>query len=144
MKKSYLSLLFIITLCTSIYPLRLGVEFIASNQPTLGVNLRLTDVFELKPNLGFAFAENVSVFYLGLDGNYYLPEMGELQHYAGGGFGLNAVTDATRFSLNGHYGLRYDVNEIISIFGEGGVQMTFNEFIFSSFMGGVGVTFYFP
>jgi hypothetical protein len=123
---------------------KMGLEFSVMEQATVGLNLRLSEKFELKPQLGFSFQEDNNTFRLNVDGNFYLPQIQTLQHYAGPGISLYANTDDVLFSINGHYGLRYDINEIISTFGEIGIGINFDPFILNAFRGGLGVTFYFP
>jgi opacity protein-like surface antigen len=144
MKKLSHFLFLIAVFATTAFPFRMGMEFSVSQQATVGLNLRLTEKFELKPQLGFGFAEDNNSFILTVDGNFYLPQMQNLQHYAGPGISFSAYSDDTYFNINGHYGLRYDFNDVISTFGEIGIGLTFDPFMMNTFKGGLGLTFYFP
>lgn len=144
MKKTALVMVVIGLLSTAAYPFRLGLEFSVSDQPTVGVNMRISDLFELKPQMGFSFSENFNTFNLIVDGNFYLPQLQDLQHYAGPGIALYADSDNARFGMNGHYGLRYDINDIISTFGEIGIRIGFDDFFLTTFRGGAGITIFFP
>jgi hypothetical protein len=143
MKKLY-AFIIIALVITQSAAFKMGLEFSVMEQATVGLNLRLTEKFELKPQLGFSFNEDNNMFRLNVDGNFYLPQIQNLQHYAGPGISLLATSGDLFFSLNGHYGLRYDINEIISTFGEIGLGITFDPFILNTFKGGLGLTFYFP
>jgi hypothetical protein len=149
MKKVLSILAFVVLLSSSAYPFRLGLEFqaTADNHNDLGrvaVNMRLNDLVELKPMLGFKFSENNNRFSIGMDGNFYLPPIQDLQHYAGPGLAFDAFPNGNTFQLHGQYGLRYDFNEILSTFGEIGVGMDFDPFVFGTFRGAVGLTIFFP
>jgi|GEM_PF-3832872 len=145
MKKIVASLLFVAIAATAAYPFKLGIEFSAGASEQIGANLRFNDLFEFKPQIGFSFSDDDNRFNLLLDGNFYLPDIEELHHYAGFGLGMFFQTDTDgRINLNGHYGLRYDVNDIVSLFGEGGLSMVFDPFVMATFKGGVGCTFYIP
>lgn len=144
MKKLSLFLLFVVIVSKSAYPLGLGLEFSVDNDVAVGVNLRITEKFELKPQLGFSIVEDASLFNLSLDGNIYLPQMQNLQHYAGPGITFMTFDGNTNFSLDGHYGLRYDFNDIISAFGQIGLGINFDPFALTTFRSGLGLTFYIP
>ena len=70
----------------------------------------------------------------------------ELQHYAGLGLDLDVRSgnNGGGFGLDGHYGLRFNINEVLSLFGEIGLKTFFDPFVLRSFRGGVGITFFFP
>ena len=81
-----------------------------------------------------------------IDGNFYLPEIPQLQHYAGFGFNMffQSETDGI-VGLDGHYGVRYDINEVFSVFGELGLGInSFDPFDMSTFKSGIGCTIFFP
>jgi hypothetical protein len=142
-------------ICCSAYPLKLGLEFRATDDAswevsTIGVNLGITDQFELKPQLGFRLGDSPRMNLI-LDGNFYLPDISSLRHYAGFGLHIsvwdneeNNDSDNSDFYLNGHYGLRYDINDVISLFGEIGLNFIFDPFMMVTTRPGLGVTFYFP
>lgn len=145
MKKIFASLLFVAIAATAAFPFKLGVEFSVGETQQVGANLRFTDMFEMKPQIGFSFSDGTNIFDLILDGNFYLPDIDELHHYAGFGLGMFFQSDENgKINLNAHYGLRYDVNDIISLFGEGGIKMDFDPFVMATFKGGIGCTFYIP
>jgi hypothetical protein len=148
MKKVSMVLLIVFLASTTVYPFRMGLDFGVSDKATVGLNLRIVDKFELKPALGFGFSENVNNFTLSVDGNFYLPQIQALQHYAGPQIWFNFISndahDDVFAGLNGHYGLRYDINDIISTFGEIGINLQFDPFFLATFRGGLGLTFYFP
>ncbi len=145
MKKAVMSMIIVGLLSASAFPFKLGLEFQAGEQMVVGANMRFSELFELKPKLGFLFSDPVNLFSLVVDGNFYLPDLGELQHYAGFGVNLAIVSedDASEFGLDGHYGLRYDINEVVSIFGQVGLGMIFTpDFVMSTYSTGAGVTFF--
>ena len=144
MKKAIMTILYVGLLAGSAFPFRMGLEFGVNSVPTIGLNLRVIDFLEVKPQLGFMFSDNYNSFTLGTDVNFYLPGIGDLQHYAGPGIGFNVNTNDADFGLNGHYGLRYDFNEVLSAFGEIGFTMDFDPFVLASSRAGVGLTVYFP
>ncbi len=144
MKKAMGILACVVLLSSSAYPFRMGLEFQTGSDQRINVNLRLNDLVELKPGLGFKFQENDNQFSIGVDGNFYLPQIQNLQHYAGPGISFKAESNGNNFELHGQYGLRYDFNEILSAFGEIGLGMDFDPFIFRSFRSGVGLTIFFP
>ncbi|NLP01646.1 MAG: hypothetical protein GX089_04055 [Fibrobacter sp.] len=144
MKKTMMSMLIIGALCSSAFPLKLGLEFQTGSDHLVGANLRITDMVELKPQIGFQASDNHGAFGLAFSGNFYLPNLGDLQHYAGAGFRLDFIKDSdTQFGLDGHYGVRYDINDIFGVFGELGVLFDLApSFFMSSYKAGVGCTFY--
>jgi hypothetical protein len=144
MKKTALVMIVIGLLSTAAYPFRLGLEFSVFDQPTIGANMRISDMFELKPQMGFSFSENFNTFALLVDGNFYLPQIQDLQHYAGPGIALEATSDDVQFGMNGHYGLRYDFNDNISAFGEIGIHIGFDDFYLTTLRSGAGITIFFP
>lgn len=152
MKKISVILLTVFLASSSAYSFRMGLDFGVSDKATLGLNLRIVEKFELKPALGFGFTENINHFTLSVDGNFYLPQIQTLQHYAGPQIWFFVVNDdrnqgsndESRFGLNGHYGLRYDFNDVISTFGEIGLNLQFDPFLLATFRAGLGLTFYFP
>ena len=144
MRKTVLATLCIGLLAVSAFPFRMGLEFGVYSTPTVGLNLRVIDFIEVKPQLGFLFSDDYNSFTLGTDVNFYLPQIGDLQHYAGPGIGFNVNTDDSDFQLDGHYGLRYDFNEVLSAFGQIGFTMGFDPLIFASSRAGLGLTVYFP
>lgn len=77
--------------------------------------------------------------------NLYLKKMQDLQHYIGIGASIYSLLPAyeKNVMLNIHYGLRYDLNKILSTFGEFGVQTNFHPKV-QSFSTGIGLTFYVP
>jgi hypothetical protein len=144
MKKTMMSMLIIGALCGSAFPLKLGLEFQIGSDLLVGANLRITDMVELKPQIGFQASDNHGAFQLAFSGNFYLPNLGDLQHYAGAGFGLGfAKNTDTEFELDGHYGVRYDINDIFGVFGELGLLFNLApSFYMSTYKAGVGCTFY--
>lgn len=142
MKKLSLSMLVVGLLCTSAFPFKLGLEFQAGELMLFGANLRFSDFFELKPQLGFEFGEIRDEFDLAVNGNFYLSDLGQLQQYVGPGVNF-AFSDESSFGLNGNYGLRYDINDALSIFGQIGLGMIFTpHFSIGTYSSGVGLTFY--
>lgn len=144
MRKLSLFLFLAVVVSKSAYPLGLGLEFSAGSDITVGVNLRLMEKFELKPQLGFSIIEDASLFALNLDGNFYLPQMQNLQHYVGPGITITAIEGNSNFGIDGHYGLRYNFNDVISTFGEIGLGMNFDPFNLVTFRSGLGLTFFIP
>jgi hypothetical protein len=144
MKKVSIILLTIFLASSTVYPIRLGLDFGVFDKPTLGLNLRLVEKFELKPAVGFSISEDDNSFILSVDGNFYLPQIQTLQHYAGPQIWFNVNSDDSYVGVNGHYGLRYDFNEVLSTFGEIGLNIQFSPFLLYSFRGGLGLTFYIP
>ncbi|MBN1602449.1 MAG: hypothetical protein JW915_12625 [Chitinispirillaceae bacterium] len=144
MRKLSVFLFLAVIISKSAYPLGLGLEFSVDNDIAVGVNLRLTEKFELKPQLGFSIIEDASLFTLNVDGNFYLPQMQNLQHYAGPGISITAFEGNSDFGIDGHYGLRYDFNDIISAFGQIGLGINFDPFALTTFRSGLGLTFYIP
>ena len=144
MKKAASILACVVLLSSSAYPFRLGLEFQTGSDQHIGVNMRINDLVEIKPALGFSFSDNDNRFRLLVNGNFYLPQIMDLQHYAGPGIALDVHNDNTDFSLNGNYGLRYDFNEVLSTFGEVGLVMQFDPFVIRTLRAGVGLTIFFP
>ncbi len=142
MKKLTLSMLIVGLLCTSAFPFKLGLEFQAGQVMLFGANLRFSDFFELKPQLGFMFDDDRDEFDLAVNANFYLSDLGRLQQYVGPGVNF-AFSDNSSFGINGNYGLRYDINDAVSIFGQVGLGMIFTpDFSISTYSSGVGLTFY--
>lgn len=142
MKKLTLSMLIVGLLCTSAFPFKLGLEFQAGQVMLFGANLRFLDFFELKPQLGFMFDDERDEFDLAVNANFYLSDLGRLQQYVGPGVNF-AFSDNSSFGINGNYGLRYDINDAVSIFGQVGLGMIFTpDFSISTYSSGVGLTFY--
>ncbi|MBN1576497.1 MAG: hypothetical protein JW913_08095 [Chitinispirillaceae bacterium] len=146
MRKTIVSLLIVGIFAATAHPFQLGVEFSVGEIPQVGANMRFNDLFELKPQLEFSFSENNNALGLCIDGNFYLPDISDLQHYAGFGFNFLVQSDYDSYAgLNGHYGLRYNINDIFSIFGELGIWIKrFDPFYMTTFKGGIGCTIYFP
>lgn len=149
MKKLLLSTMIIGVLAGNAFPLQFGLEYMTGAQSIIGTNLRINDVFEFKPQLGFSFSDPGSNLQLILNGNYYFTESSGLQQYAGGAldmvFGDNVFgQDISNIMINGHYGMRYDINEVLSLFGELGINMDFDPFVLSTFTGGMGLTIFIP
>ncbi|NLD99390.1 MAG: hypothetical protein GX640_05900 [Fibrobacter sp.] len=144
MKKVKVVLLLVGIFYGSAFPLKLGLEFQAGNQSLVGANLRFTERFELKPQLGLLFRENYSQFQLVVNANFYLPDIGKVQHYAGPGMYLGFASGQDgQFGLDGHYGLRYNINDAISLFGQLGLGFNITpSFQLSTFTSGAGITFY--
>ncbi len=144
MRKMIKTLVMIGLLCGSAFPFKLGLEFQAGSQLLVGANMRFSDLLEIKPQLGFKINDASSQFDMAVSGNFYLPELGDLQHYAGAGLFLNVYEEQDeQFGIDGHYGLRYDINKIFGIFGQVGLAMNLApEFEMASFSSGVGCTFY--
>lgn len=142
MKKLTLSMLIVGLLCTSAFPFKLGLEFQAGQVMLFGANLRFSDFFELKPQLGFMFNDDRDEFDLAVNANFYLSDLGRLQQYVGPGVNF-AFSDNSSFGIKGNYGLRYDINDAVSIFGQVGLGMIFTpDFSISTYSSGVGLTFY--
>jgi len=142
MKKLVFSMLIVGLFCGNVFPFKLGLEFQAGQQMLFGANMRFSDFFELKPQLGFIFSDFQDEFDLVVNGNFYLSDLGQLQQYVGPGINF-AFSDETRFGINGNYGLRYDINDALSIFGQVGLGMIFTpDFSISTYSSGVGLTFY--
>ena len=142
MKKLVFSMLIVGLFCGNVFPFKLGLEFQAGQQMLFGANMRFSDFFELKPQLGFIFSDFQDEFDLVVNGNFYLSDLGQLQQYVGPGINF-AFSDETRFGINGNYGLRYDINDALSIFGQVGLGMIFTpDFFISTYSSGVGLTFY--
>ena len=142
MKKLTLSILIIGLSCGNVFPFKLGLEFQAGQQMLFGANMRFSDLFELKPQLGFIFSDFQDEFDLVVNGNFYLSDLGQLQQYVGPGINF-AFSDETSFGINGNYGLRYDINDALSIFGQVGLGMIFTpDFSIGTYSTGVGLTFY--
>ena len=142
MRKLALSILIIGLFCGNVFPFKLGLEFQAGQQMLFGANMRFSDLFELKPQLGFIFSDFQDEFDLVVNGNFYLSDLGQLQQYVGPGINF-AFSDETSFGINGNYGLRYDINDALSIFGQVGLGMIFTPgFSISTYSTGVGLTFY--
>lgn len=144
MKKLLLSTLIIGVLSSSAFPLQFGLEYSAGYRSIVGANLRISDVFEFKPQLGFMFSDAYNNLNLIFNGNYYFADYSGLQQYAGGAFDMAVGDGDSDFMINGHYGMRYNINEILSLFGEAGLNMHFDPFILTTFTGGVGITFFIP
>ena len=142
MKKNFLSMMIVGLLCTSAFPFKFGMEFQAGDLMLFGANFRFFEFFELKPQIGFEFGETRDEVDLAVNGNFYLSDLGQLQQYVGPGVNF-AFSDNSRFAINGNYGLRYDINEAISVFGQIGLGMVFSpDFIIRTYSTGVGLTFY--
>lgn len=145
MKKFVPALCLFVLMSRSVFSFQLGLEFGVNPNLLMGANMRFSELFELKPQLGFLFKEDFSQLHLIVDGNFYLPEIMDLQHYAGLGLDLDVQSgNGGGFGLDGHYGLRYNINEIVSLFGQVGMRFDFDPFIFQSFRGGAGITIFFP
>jgi hypothetical protein len=142
MRKTGFGILIVALLCTRAFPLGFGLEYSAFGNNVVGANLRINDAFEFKPQLGFTFSDAYNNLHLIFNGNYYFTETSGLQHYAGGALDLSVGDGNSDVGLIGHYGMRYDINDVISLFGEAGIDMRFDPFILSSFRGGAGITFY--
>lgn len=144
MKKIVLSMFIIGLLSSSAFPFKLGLEFQAGEQMIAGANMRITDFFELKPQIGFLFGgDDNGIFDLIVSGNFYLSDMGKLQQYVGPGINLEFTSGDNLFGLDGHYGLRYDINDQVSIFGQVGLGMFFTpDFSIFTHSTGVGLTFF--
>lgn len=143
-------------MCGSAFSFNLGANFGFVNNATKGgtgtevsARIGLTEKMELAPRLGFCFGDG-STFAIGADFNYYLSSIGDLQQYLGGGldFSKTAVligvskTSDSYFGINGHYGLRYDFNDVVGVFGQVGLDIPFApDFMFGTFSSGVGLTF---
>src|SRR5690554_3379861 len=142
MKKLTLSILIVGLFCGNAFPFKLGLEFQAGQKMLFGANMRFSDLFELKPQLGFIFSDFQDEFDLVVNGNFYLSDLGQLQQYVGPGINF-AFSDETSFGINGNYGLRYDINDALSIFGQVGLGMIFTpDFSIGTYSTGVGLTFY--
>jgi hypothetical protein len=142
MKKMAVSMMMVGLLYASAFPFKLGLEFQAGGQMLFGGNLRFSDFFELKPQLGFIFSEPRDEFDLAINANFYLSDLGRLQQYVGPGVDF-AISDESSFGINGNYGLRYNINDAISIFGQIGLGMIFTpDFALATYSSGVGLTFY--
>lgn len=142
MKKIALSMLIVGLLCSSAFSFKFGLEFQAGDQMLFGANMRFSDFFELKPQLGFEFAEFNDEFDLSVNGNFYLSDLGQLQQYVGPGIHL-IFRDESSFGIDGHYGLRYNINDALSIFGQVGLGMIFTpDFRINTYSTGVGLTFF--
>jgi len=137
----------VLLLAVQTFSASLGLEFKADEAENIALNIGFSDQFELKPQVAFRLGDGAFIDLI-VDGNFYFAEMSGLRHYAG--FGVHfkiedTANDNTAVNLGGHYGLRYDVNEIISIFGEIGVLVDFQDgFSLSSTRPGLGCTFYLP
>jgi hypothetical protein len=144
MKKA-LAVLLCAGLFTAACPFQLGLDFSIGTKSQISANMRFNHLFELKPQVGFGIRKNMNSLNPGIDANFYLPDISGLQHYVGAGLDVYTAegTQGT-FEIGGHYGLRYNVNEIISIFGEIGIAVDNDPFVMSSFTEGIGCTIYFP
>jgi len=148
--KHLLFLLAVVLLSSSAFPITLGLEFKASGDEVVALNIGFSDQFELKPQVGFQLGDAAHLNLI-IDGNIYLPDISPLRHYIGPSLIFstwdngNSNADNTSFYLGGHYGLRYNVNEVISLFGEIGIILDFDpDFAMTSFRPGLGCTFYLP
>ncbi len=124
-----------------------GFEFSVDPSRVVGMNIRFNDLYELKPGLGFRLSDNETIFNLAIDNNFYFISGFDLSHYAGFGFAIQIAErdnggDDTDITLDGHYGLRYDINDVISLFGDLGLAFAIDPWVFRTFRSGVGVTFF--
>ena len=147
---------FIITLIlflfSSGYPqIKFGIDFTVGSSNYVGPNIRFSHFYELKPLFAIAIIDDRSdAFGIIINNNFYLKDIGKLQNYLGVAIGyINSMDDIVRVNdgamlIGGQYGLRYNFNEIVSIFGEIGLISSVDPFIMTTGKSGLGVTFYFP
>ena len=135
----------------SVFATQLGFEFFSNSTPWLNANILVNEAIELKPGIQLHFGDNINTIGIGFDFNYYLSPIKPFNHYIGAGISFVSIeyenpliNDETSISFNGHYGLRYTLNEHMSIFGELGVNLKFSPTVFSTQRPGLGVTFYLP
>jgi hypothetical protein len=122
-----------------------GIEFSAGSSQNVGVNVRFSDLYEMKPGIGFRVSENDVVFAFSMDNNFYFISGFDLSHYAGVGVGITAINndnDDVDVTIDGHYGLRYDINAIVSIFGDLGLAFDIDPLVFRTFRSALGCTFF--
>jgi hypothetical protein len=128
-----------------------GIDFTVGSSNFVGPNIRFSHLYELKPLFAISIIDNKSdAIGIIINNNFYLKDIGRLQNYIGFAIGyINSMDDFIVVNngamlIGGQYGLRCNLNEIVSIFGEIGVVSSIDPFFMTTAKSGLGVTFYFP
>jgi len=126
---------------------KIGIDFTLSEQPTIGMKWHISKLYCVNPFFGFLAAgksaDQGNLLIVGLGNQFYLPSFLALDHYinispAYYGFGGSGF-----FEGKLSYGLQYQCNNTISIFGELGIVYYSRDYLAETFRSGVGAIFYF-
>lgn len=131
------------------YP-QFGIDFSVGEMGFIGPNIRFSHFYELKPSLEFTVTDNKSNS-IGIlaENNFYLVDVYNLQNYVGFGIGFVSNKDSNgnktkHTMLTGQYGLRYDFNSVVSVFGQLGLLVELDPVVLSTHKSAIGITLYFP
>ncbi len=150
MKKAALLLLLPLFLSATDLSKKVGFEFLASRVSEIGVKIHVNSVYTINPGITFLIGETSHNYYsnsdamlgVSIDQQFYLPDNDAMNHYIYLNIGMSDVLypDIPHFGLG--YGLQYQCNDNIAIFGELGATVSPDYGYFGLGKSGLGLIFY--
>jgi hypothetical protein len=124
---------------------KIGVDFSVSSQPDVGLKWHISNLYCINPYLGFSFskARDNTFFLVGIANQFYLPSFAELDQYIDISPAFYLIGNSPNFEGNIGYGLQYQFNSTISIYGELGIGVIVPDGQFGTFRSGLGAILYF-
>ena len=150
-KRSMIRKAFLVLICVFIplfaasYEGKVGLDFTFSYQPYVGLKWHIANGYCMNPYLGFIAVGNNTAFpylYVGIGNQFYLPPLFALDQYINVSPALYLNNRKLYFNGSVSYGLQYQFNNAISVFGELGIEIAAPNVLVESFRNGVGVIFY--
>jgi hypothetical protein len=146
-----------LSLQAATYGGKIGMDFMVSNQPTVGFRWHIADAYCMSPYVGFYHVGNgtgqgtptliptqgTATFVFGIGNRIYLPSFAALDDYINVSPSVAVNNKTANFDGSVSYGLQYEINTTISIFGEAGVEVVTPQPTVGSFRSGIGLVFYF-
>lgn len=125
------------------YSKKIGFNFGAGSSAYVGALFHFNSVYCLNPLFPFfSIGDNPMIFGVEISNRFYLSPMRTLDHYLYGSFGF-VYHRFDEFTYSGiGYGLQYQINENVSLFGEIGVTVFHDEITIDIGRSGLGVIFY--
>ena len=144
-KSSLIAVFTALSLNAASYGGKIGIDFTVSNQSDLGLKWHISNLYCMNPYLGFNFAKvrDNTFFLIGIGNQFYLPSFAELDQYINISPAFYLIGNNPNFEGNVSYGLQYQFNNTISIFGELGIEVIVPDGQVGTFRSGLGAILYF-
>ncbi len=115
-----------------------GIPFGFQSGQGVGARLNFGDVYAFQPLVIFNYVNDQTSMTFSADNNFFIAGDDMLRQYVGAN--VNVDLDGN-FGTGGYYGLQHRVNEVVDVYGQLGLGVTFDPTFVSTFSTGVGVIF---
>lgn len=115
-----------------------GIPFGFQSGQGVGARLNFGDVYAFQPLVIFNYVNDETSMTFSADNNFFIAGDDMLRQYVGAN--VNVDLDGN-FGTGGYYGLQHRVNEVVDVYGQLGLGVTFDPTFVSTFSTGVGVIF---